>query len=133
MPVSYNVIIAGGGISGAAAAAALAQHDWRVLVVEPGLDHTRRLAGELIHPPGTADLDDLGLLACLRDAGAVPIHGFAVFAGDSDVLRYDEVAGLKNAGVAIEHGTMASALLHAVEKFPGVTVQRGARVTAVDL
>ncbi len=131
--MSHDVIIAGGGVSGAAAAAAFAQLNWRVLVVEPGLDHTRRLAGELIHPPGVADLGELGLLACLQAAGAVPIHGFAVFAGDTQVLRYDEVAALRNAGLAIEHGTMASALLQAVEKLHGVTVQRGARVTAVDV
>ena len=71
MPVPGDVIIAGGGIAGTAAAAALAQLNYRVLVVEPGLDHTRRLAGELIHPPGVAALRDLGLLACLQQAGGI--------------------------------------------------------------
>ena len=133
MPVTHDVIIAGGGVAGAATGAALSQLGYRVLIVEPGLDHTRRLAGELIHPPGVSNLRALGLLACVEEAGAIPVHGFAVFAGGADVLRYAEVAGLKDAGIAIEHGVMAGALLNTVERLPNITVWRGARVTGVDL
>ncbi|HLH29644.1 MAG TPA: NAD(P)-binding protein, partial [Terriglobia bacterium] len=104
MPVAHDAIISGGGIAGATAAAALAQLDYRVLVIEPGLDHGRRLAGELIHPPGVAALRELGLLTCLQDAGGMTVSGFAVFAGGADVLRYEEVRGLKESGLAIEHG-----------------------------
>jgi squalene monooxygenase len=132
-PGTHDVIIAGGGVAGTAAAAAFARLNYRVLIVEPGLDHARRLAGELIHPPGVADFRALGLLECLRESGAVPVHGFAVYAGAAEVLRYDEIPGLKEQGLAIEHGAMARALLTTVEKLSNVTVRRGARVVGVDL
>lgn len=133
MRLTQDVIIAGGGIAGASAAAALAQLNYRVLVVEPGVDHSRRLAGELIHPPGVAALRKLGLLSCLQAAGGIPVSGFAVFAGGADVLRYDEVSGSGETGLAIEHRTMAEAMLSAVEKLSNVTILKGARVTNVDL
>jgi squalene monooxygenase len=88
--VTHDVIIAGGGVAGCAAAAALAQLNYRVLVVEPGMDYERRLAGELIHPPGVADLHELGLTDGLRAAGGTGVQGFAVFAGGTELLHYGE-------------------------------------------
>jgi squalene monooxygenase len=131
--ILYDVIVAGGGVAGTAAAAALAQLNYRVLVVEQGLDHARRLAGELIHPPGVADLSALGLLACLQAAGGVPVRGFAVFAGGGQILPYAEIAGLKNPGLALDHGILAGAMLNAVEKASNVTVWKNARVAGIDL
>lgn len=133
MSVSHDIVISGGGIAGASTAAALAQLNYRVLVVEPGLDHGRRLAGELIHPPGVAALRELGLLSALLEAGAMAVAGFAVFAGGAEILRYDEVGGVAESGLTIEHGAMARALLGAVEQTPNVTVWRGARITGLDL
>lgn len=133
--MTADVIVAGGGVAGAAVAAAMASLDYRVLIVEPGLDNTKRLAGELIHPPGVAALRQLGLLAALEEAGGVPVHGFAVFPGGSETnhsLPYSEGGGGKT-GLAIEHAAMADALLTAVSKLPQVTVWKGARVTALDL
>ena len=51
-----DVVIGGGGVAGAASAAALHQLGYRVLVVEPGLNDDRRLAGEVFHPPGVKGL-----------------------------------------------------------------------------
>ena len=74
--IDVDVVIAGGGIAGFAAAASLREFGWSALVVEPGQRAERRLAGELIHPPGMAGLVDLNL--CDNDGlpGAVPIRGF---------------------------------------------------------
>ena len=123
---------ASAGAAGAAAAAALAQLDYRVLIVEPGLDHSRRLAGELIHPPGVADLSTLGLLSCLQSAGGVPVHGFAMFAGGTQVLPYAEVVGLKNDGLSMEHGTIAASMLDAVEKRDDDSRRDGSRIDAAE-
>jgi 2-polyprenyl-6-methoxyphenol hydroxylase-like FAD-dependent oxidoreductase len=117
-------------------AAALADQGYHVLVVEPGLDASKRLAGELIHPPGVADLADLGLLDGLPRELLVPVHGFAVVAeagGETYLLPYGEIPGISPGGFALDHGTLTAGLLAAVERRPRVTVWRGARVTGVDL
>lgn len=138
-----DVLIAGGGIAGSAAAAALAPLGLKVLIVEPGSAHGRRLAGELIHPPGINGLRELGLLDGELDLGA-PVRGFAVFpfAGEEPVtdacestvlLPYDESHGVGGThGQAIEHRLLKDHLLDTVQGFPGVTVWSGARVTEME-
>ena len=139
-------------MAGASVAAALGELGYAVLVAEPGLDGGKRLAGELIHPPGASDLSQLGLLPSLERAGGVPIRGFAVWPDSIEprsdapethrapggteaacVLPYDEVSGLADHGLAVEHGAMTDALLRAVAERPHVSVWIGARVTALDL
>src|SRR5437762_11384719 len=105
-------------------AAALAEFGYDVLIVEPGLDRAKRLAGELIHPPGVADLNELGLLRCLVRSGATSIQGFAVFdnaATTSDtaksvtsepyLLPYSAAGTQGKHGLAIEHSVLGEALL----------------------
>ena len=143
---AFDVVVAGGGMAGASVAAALAELGYAVLVAEPGLDAARRLAGELIHPPGAGDLARLGLLSPLERAGGVPVKGFAVWAdaaesrpgapmtpGAACLLPYADVSGLADHGLALEHGTMTDTLLGAVAERPRVSVWMGARVTALDL
>ena len=139
-------------MAGASVAAALGELGYAVLVVEPGLDGGKRLAGELIHPPGASDLSQLGLLPSLQRAGGVPIRGFAVWTdaieprsdapethrasggtGAACVLPYAEVSGLADHGLAVQHRAMTDALLRAVGERPHVSVWIGARVTALDL
>ena len=60
-PRAVDVVVAGGGVAGVSVAAALGEGGYEVLVVEPGLDRTKRLAGELVHPPGVTDLGTLRL------------------------------------------------------------------------
>jgi squalene monooxygenase len=144
-PVMTDVIIAGGGAAGVAMAAALAEFGYDVIIVEPGLARAKRLAGELIHPPGVADLNELGLLSCLEKSGATFIHGFAVFdnaataEGSKPVhsepylLPYSTSGNHEKHGLAIEHSVLGEALLGAIANFPRVTVWTDARVTAIDL
>ena len=130
--MTNDVIIAGGGVAGSAVAAALGGFGFRVLLVEPGLQHPRRLAGELIHPPGVSDLAKLGLLDSLEEAGGAPVYGFAALPS-RHLLPYKDVPGLPPQGMAIEHAVMAEALLSTVSKLPHVTLWRGARITDIDL
>lgn len=134
MRASFDAVIVGGGISGATSAAALARQGLSVLLCEAGLPSARRLAGELMHPPAAAELERLGLLAPLVEAGAAPVYGFAVFRGALDpgtVLSYSEIRGGRPASVALEHAVLTRTLLAAVERRDGVTVWNGARVIAV--
>ncbi len=131
-----DALIVGGGIAGATTAAALARKGLRTLVCEAGLPNDKRLAGELMHAPSAARLEQLGLLAPLVAAGAVPIHGFAVFRGPREratLLSYADVAGGRTSGLSLDHALMTRTLLSAVSSLPGVTVWEGARVQAVDL
>ena len=134
---NYDVVIAGGGIAGCSVAAALAGFGYRILIVEPGLDHTKRLAGELIHPAGADHLYELGLLNPLLAAGGVRIRGFALFTGGNTnkpahVLPYSDSCDAGSGGFAIEHGVMVRALLEHVTTLSNVTVWSGSRVTALD-
>lgn len=135
-PQTADVVVAGGGIAGASVAAALGESGYEVLVVDPGLDRTKRLAGELIHPPGVTDLAALGLGDRLRQFGVAPVLGFAVLPdADSEayLLRYGEIPGLATHGFTIDHGDLAAGLQDALARLPHVTMWSGARVTGVDL
>jgi len=131
----WDVVIAGGGVAGVSVAAALREFGDRVLVVEPGLDNTKRLAGELIHPPGASDLAALGLLDPLEQAGVAPVLGFAVSAEATaapHLLPYGEIPGVQRPGFAVDHAVLSSTLLEVVARLPHVTLWGDARVTSFE-
>ena len=138
--MDVDVLIAGGGVAGSAAAAALSPLGLNILIVEPKLSHGRRLAGELVHPPGIDALKQLGLLEDDTNIGA-QINGFSIFpyapeqadeaAQEAVVLPYNEVEGLTHGGMAIEHQALKEHLLEKVKDYPGVEVWMGSRVTAI--
>src|SRR5215510_12945319 len=112
-PRTADVVVAGGGIAGASVAAALGRSGYEVLVVEPGLDRTKRLAGELIHPPGVTDLGALGLRDRLPPNRAIPVLGFAIVPegeADASMLRYGEIPGLEPHGLTVHHADLAAGL-----------------------
>jgi squalene monooxygenase len=128
-----DVIVGGGGVAGIAAAAALQQLGYRVMVVEPGQHDERRLAGEVFHPPGVSGLADLGLLPALREKPAVNVSGFSVTCGNDYIrLPYDSVPAHLAPGLCLEHGLIRERMLSAVSALPNVTVKRGARVVGID-
>jgi squalene monooxygenase len=131
----WDVVVAGGGVAGVSVAAALQEFGHRVLLVEPGLDSAKRLAGELIHPPGASDLAELGLLAPLEKAGLAPVLGFAVSpeAAAAPYLLPYEIPGVRRLGFAIDHAVLSAVLLDVAAHLPHVTLWRDARVTALDL
>jgi squalene monooxygenase len=131
----WDVVVAGGGVAGVSVAAALQEFGQRVLLVEPGLDSAKRLAGELIHPPGASDLAELGLLAPLERAGVAPVLGFAVSpeaAAPSYLLPYGEIPGVRRLGFAVDHAVLSATLLDVAARLPHVTLWRDARVVALD-
>jgi len=131
---NVDVLIAGGGVAGTAAAAALSQLGLSILIVEPEPVHVRRLAGELIHPLGVEGLCELGLLDKASDLGS-SVAGFAIFpfsrdeGPDAMLLPYNETHGMNRFGVAIEHNVLKQHLLEKVGSFAGVNVWSNARVS----
>lgn len=136
--LDVDVLIAGGGVAGSAAAAALSPLGLKILIIEPKSSHGRRLAGELIHPPGIDALKELGLLDEHSGIGA-EIRGFSIFpyaADQTDIepvkLPYSEVEGLTHGGMAIEHQALNNHLLEKIQDFPGVDLWLGGRVTRIE-
>ena len=128
--VEVDVVIAGGGVAGTAAAAAVQQIGYRVLLIEPGQNDARRLAGEVFHPPGVAGLAELGLLSALTCGSIATIKGFSVFSdGNCFRLPYDATHG--KAGLCLEHGLIRERMLKAVSKLSNVTVKQKARVVGL--
>jgi 2-polyprenyl-6-methoxyphenol hydroxylase-like FAD-dependent oxidoreductase len=129
-----DVLIVGGGFTGSALACALADGNRRVHVLEARRSPGTRFAGELLHPTGVDQLERLGLLEPLLDAGAVKVSGFAVFprpGRGETLLPYSAVPGGRPFGLGIEHHQMVGVLRTEASARPGVTVETGARV--VDL
>ncbi len=133
MAKAVDVLVVGGGMAGACAAAALAALGREVHLLDAGVNRHKQLAGELIHPPGVAHLHRFGLGNALAHAGAQDVSGFAVLSasGDSQLLPYSEVPGLTHAGAAVDHADLCAALLDLVASLPRVTLQRPARVTGL--
>ncbi len=133
--IDVDAVIGGGGVAGAVTAMALHSLGYRVLVVEPGLNHERRLAGELLHPPGVAGLARLGVLNSLMGEPAVVVNGFCIQskAGQECVkLPYDVVPSHRMPGLSLDHGLICVRLMQSVRELPGVTVIDDARVIGVD-
>lgn len=136
-PEVVDVVIAGGGVAGVAAAAALSQLDLKVLIIEPGPSFGRRLAGELIHPPGIEGLRQLGLLDEDAPLGS-PVKGFAIYPSsktegtDCMVLPYGESHGKHRHGFAIEHSLLKEQMLERAQRLPGVSARIGERVTGME-
>ena len=133
-----DVVVAGGGVAGSAAAAALGQLGYRVAIVEPGLDATRRLSGELVHHTGAAALAELGLLDAIAPDERTEVRGFSVrFGGspESKVVRlsYRHCPNGCQSGFAMEHAMLRERLLESVLRRPGITLFEGARIKGVDL
>src|SRR5260370_18185817 len=76
--LNVDVLSAGGGPAGCSAAAALAELGRRALLVDAGGDRAKQLAGELLHPGGVRDLEQLGFGTLRQASGAAVVHGFEV-------------------------------------------------------
>jgi squalene monooxygenase len=128
-----DAVVVGAGTGGCAVAAALAGLGLEVLVVEAGMDRSRQLAGELLHPSGAADLRLLGFEEALQKAVVVPVKGFAVVdatasaAPSTCLLPY----GALGEGVAMEHSALVAALQARLSGLAGVTLWDSSRVVRV--
>jgi squalene monooxygenase len=130
--IDIDVIVGGGGVAGTAAAAAIQQLGYRVMLVEPGLNDERRLAGEVFHPPGVAGLAELGLLSELMHAPAVTVDGFSVSSDGGFIdLPYDSVPAHRMPGLCLQHDLIRKRMLNQVSALPNVTLKR-ARVVGLD-
>jgi squalene monooxygenase len=130
----FDVLIAGGGMAGATVAAALGEFGYSVGIIEPGMDGTRRLAGELVHPTGAAALEQLGLLDQIQHGDEAPVYGFSVAFGAAEnggSIRLPYEVG--RPGFAMEHEQIRRRVLRAASALPWVTLLSDSRISALDL
>jgi len=125
-----DIVIVGGGLTGASLACALANGTRRILVLEAREGRGPRFAGELIHPTGVDVLDQIGVLPALRRAGGVDLTGFAVsIAGRATThLPYAEIPDGRPHGFAIEHHDMVAVLRREAAARKGVEIRFGKKV-----
>jgi 2-polyprenyl-6-methoxyphenol hydroxylase-like FAD-dependent oxidoreductase len=128
-----DVIVIGGGLSGCAMAAALADNGvGRVVMLEARTGKNPRFNGELIHPTGVDVLDERGFLDGLEAAGGARVGGFACLerpGAEPTVLPYDEIAGARPFGFAIDHRDLVEALRARLASRSAVELRLGERVT----
>ncbi len=129
----YDVLIVGAGMSGCAAARALALADperaRRVLLIDRHRGASPRFAGEFIHPRGAQVLDDLGFIGPLLRAGAVEVDGFTVLEradGRCVELPYRETSYRRKRGLAVHHRTLVEVMrAHVRATCPQVELREG--------
>jgi 2-polyprenyl-6-methoxyphenol hydroxylase-like FAD-dependent oxidoreductase len=123
---NYDLVIAGGGLAGASLATAMARAGADVLVLERERVFKDRVRGEFLAPWGIRDVEELGLMDQLRQAGAIDLPALA---GRSLKPRRVETPG-GDVPLSFSHIAAQEALLGAATR-AGARVVRGATVTSV--
>lgn len=129
-----DVLVVGGGFTGLATAAMLANGERRIVVLEARTGPDPRFRGELIHPPGVRQLEALGFLREMRPRGGTEVLGFAVVperARAAVQLPYDPAPRGAGPGYAMDHQLMVDVMREVVGRLPGVEIRTGERATEV--
>ena len=129
-----DIAIVGAGFTGAFAAAALADGQRRIVILDARRAARPHFGGELIHAAGVDILASLGLWPLVAAAAGKRIDGFCVSAnaGDTPVLLpYGDVPAGRPGGLAIDHQEIVSRVHAHLAACPGVDVRTGQRVTDV--
>lgn len=112
-----DVLIAGAGPAGSATAIHLARAGHHVVVVDRARFPRDKACSEYLSPECVRQLDGLGLLPTLRQAGAQPLHGTRVFApkGASLTGRFAEADPLRTnaTGLAVSRRLLDQQLVDA--------------------
>ena len=129
----YDVITIGGGLAGATLAKNLAEHGYRVLVLERETSFRDRVRGEQMHPWGVAEARALGIYDHLATTCGHQTRWWLTYQGTTLVERRD-LAATSPHGVGsfnCSHSEMQEAVLNlAVEA--GAEVWRGITVEGVE-
>jgi menaquinone-9 beta-reductase len=133
MQNDYDLVIAGGGIAGAALGIAAKREGARVFIVEAERTFRDRVRGEMLHPWGVAEIARLGLLDIVRSAPAQVANYWDTYVFGMRVERRDlaQQTPARLPVYNVHHPELQTALLTAAEA-SGVHVMRGAKVTSIE-
>jgi flavin-dependent dehydrogenase len=126
LSAEYDVVVAGGGPAGCAAAVGLGRLGWRVLLVEAERYPVHKMCGEFMSPEAWGLLARLGVDGAVRAAGAVPIRRVSVTSANA-VWR----GALPAEGIGVSRWVLDPLLFDAATA-AGVEGLQGARVTSIE-
>lgn len=125
-----DVVVAGAGAAGLAAARALGALGLRVLVLDRQRTPIPTPKGEILQPEAIRIADRWGALDALRDTGARPVSRLAIRdpAGNPLLsLDYGALPGAHRQILCAEYAGLQAALIDGLA--PGVQIRRGVRIT----
>jgi len=124
-----DVVIVGGAVAGSALANALGCAGVRTLLIEKVSREVFSTRGDLLHPPTLGILDRWGVLATLREDGALPIQELAVtHARRGLIARFDipgQTEGPAGRTLAVPHDRIEAVLYACACRWPAVQSLRG--------
>jgi squalene monooxygenase len=126
--MTADIVIVGGGFTGAIAAAALADGRRRILVLDSRPGGHPPFGGELIHAAGVDILAELGLWPVLAGTADERIDGFRVSVGAHEpavLLPYRDVPTARPGGLAMDHQEIVSRVRAHLSTCEGVEVRAG--------
>jgi squalene monooxygenase len=133
-PEPYDIAIVGAGFTGALAAAALADRNRRIVILDAHPAGRPQFGGELIHAAGVDMLVDLKLWPIFEHADGERIDGFRVTANADDTpvsLPYRDVPTGRPGGLSFEHHDAVSRVRAHLASCPGVDLRTGQRIVDV--
>ena len=130
-----DVVVAGAGPAGSAAATLLAERGWSVTLLDKAAFPRPKICGEYLSPEGARVLDRLGVLKAVDASGAQPLHGMRIVAPDGTVLdgAYPTAGrwrGYRDHALAIRREVLDRVLLERARTLP-VDVRERHRVTGL--
>ncbi|MBI3952162.1 MAG: FAD-dependent monooxygenase [Acidobacteria bacterium] len=128
---SYDVIIVGGSVAGAATAFWLGQAGFRVLVLDRAVFPRDKVCGEGIMPVGVEILSDMGISASLRAQGAWPFYGITFYDHHGCSASGIFPDATERPGLIIRRLHLDALLLQKAATVPGVEIRQGFYVTRV--
>jgi menaquinone-9 beta-reductase len=128
-----DVVVVGGGPSGATTALLLARQGHRVVLVDRARFPRDKACGEGLMPPGVEVLRRLGLHEKVLATGAQPLHGVAYQHEGGRPAAYAPFppppSGGPSTALGVRRTTFDAILVEALRGEPNVTLREGERVT----
>jgi 2-polyprenyl-6-methoxyphenol hydroxylase-like FAD-dependent oxidoreductase len=131
--IEADILIAGGGVAGLAAAIALSGHGLQIVVVERRARVGGIHRGDSLMPKSTALLGQWGLRAAIDAAGARTIDRMEIHAPGSRRVYQSAItpANAPNPYLVLPHARLEAVLMERVLTLPNIHVIRPARVVKV--